>query len=87
METAMRRKPVTAANELDAILSREEPPDEFCRLASSSPPGDKPSVAFILSGIVPANEPDGVMCPLMLRRHLVIPAWEGSFDVGPGVRA
>jgi hypothetical protein len=40
-----------------------------------------------LSGIVPANEPDGVMCPLMLRRHLVIPAWEGSFDVGPGVRA
>jgi hypothetical protein len=77
---------MTATNEMDAILCQEELPDEFCRLASSSPPSDKPSVAYMLSGIVPANEQDGVMCPLMLRRHLIIPAWENQFAAGPGTR-
>jgi hypothetical protein len=77
---------MTATNELDAALCREELPDEFCRLASSSPPGDRLSVAFILSGIVPACEQDGVMCPLMLRRHLIVPAWQSGFAPGPNLR-
>jgi hypothetical protein len=78
---------MTATNELDAILSREELPDEFCRLASSSPPGDRPSVASLLSGIVPGCEAqDDAMCPLMLRRHLIIPAWQNGFAARPGHR-
>jgi hypothetical protein len=75
---------MTATNELDAILCREELPDEFCRLASSSPPGEKPFVAFMLSGLVAAGEQqDDAVCPLMLRRHLVIPAWQDGFAPGP----
>ena len=78
---------MTATNELDAILCHEDLPDEFCRLASSSPPRDKPSMASMLSGIVPASEQqDDAMCPLMLRRHLVIPAYRIGFAVGPSPR-
>ncbi|MBF9231963.1 hypothetical protein [Microvirga alba] len=73
---------MTATNELDAILSQEELPDEFCRLASSAASRDKPSVASMLSGIVPTSEQDEVMCPLLLRRHLIIPAWRHSFAAG-----
>jgi hypothetical protein len=79
---------MTATNELDAILSREELPDEFCRLASSSPPREKPIVASMLSGLVPASEQqDDAVCPLMLRRHLVIPAWQSGFAARPGHHA
>jgi len=77
---------MTATNELDAVLCQEDLPDEFCRLASSSPPREKPYVASMLSGIVPASEQDSVMCPLLLRRHLIIPAWENGFAAGPGLR-
>lgn len=66
---------MTAANELDAVLCQEELPDEFSRLTSSSPARDKPSVASMLSGMIPVCHQDEVTCPLMLRRHLVVPAW------------
>jgi hypothetical protein len=72
---------VTAANEIEAFLCREDMPDEFCRLASSSPPTDHTSSMSLLSGLVPTKDEDGVMCPLMLRRHLVVPA----VDTAPGV--
>lgn len=65
---------MTATNELDAVLCQEELPDEFSRLASSSPPRDRPSVATMLSGIVSTGAEDEVMCPLLLRRHLLVPA-------------
>jgi len=74
---------MTATNELDAIFCQEELPDEFSRLTSSSSPKDKPSVASMLSGIVPANQQDEVTCPLLLRRHLLIPAWRHAFAAGP----
>ena len=66
---------MTAANELDAVLCQEELPDEFSRLTSSSSSGDKPSVASMLSGVISICHQDDVTCPLMLRRHLVVPAW------------
>lgn len=69
-----------ATNQLDACLCQEELPDEFARLASNSSPKDKPSVAFMISGIVPADHQDEVTCPLMLRRHLIVPAWRHSFS-------
>jgi hypothetical protein len=65
---------MTATNELDAVLCQEELPDEFSRLTSSSPPGDRPSVASMLSGIIPMCSQDEVTCPLLLRRHLIVPA-------------
>ncbi len=73
---------MTAANELDAALSQEELPDEFSRLTSSSASRDKPSVAFMLSGMVPVCHQDEVTCPLMLRRHLVVPAWPHVVPAG-----
>lgn len=66
---------MTATNELDAALCQEDLPDEFSRLTSSSSPHERPSVAWMLSGIVSACQPDEVTCPLMLRRHLVVQAW------------
>ena len=66
---------MTAANELEAVLCQEELPDEFSRLASSSPYRDKPSVASMLSGMISICHQDEVTCPLMLRRHLIVPAW------------
>ncbi|MBB3018695.1 hypothetical protein FHR70_001749 [Microvirga lupini] len=75
---------MTAANELDAILCQEELPDEFSRLTSSSPSRDKPSVASMLSGMIPVCYQDEVTCPLMLRRHLVVPAWPHVLPAGLG---
>ena len=77
---------MTATNELDAVLTHEIIPDEFCRLASSTPPREKPLVASLLSGIVPARQQDGVVCPLMLRRHLVVPLTDLSVAGGAGAR-
>jgi hypothetical protein len=75
---------MTATNELDAALCQEELPDEFSRLTSSSPSRDKSSVASILSGVIPAchQDQDEVTCPLMLRRHLVVPAWPHVLPTG-----
>ncbi|MCG7392476.1 hypothetical protein MHY87_06120 [Microvirga sp. ACRRW] len=75
---------MTATNELDAALCQEELPDEFSRLASSSSAREKPNVAWMLSGIVAACQQDEVTCPLMLRRHLVVPAL--SWGATPGVQ-
>jgi hypothetical protein len=69
---------------MDAVLCQEELPDEFSRLASSSPARDKPYVAFILSGIVPDAQDDGVTCPLLLRRRLLVPAWSNAIAAGAG---
>ncbi len=75
---------MTAANELDAILCQEELPDEFSRLTSSSSSRDKPSVASMLSGMISICHQDDVTCPLMLRRHLVVPAWPHVLPTGAG---
>ena len=74
---------MTATNELDAVLCQEELPDEFSRMPSSSPAGDKPSVASMLSGVISVCYQDEVTCPLMLRRHLVVPAWPHVVPAGP----
>jgi hypothetical protein len=73
---------MTATNELDAVLCQEELPDEFSRMPSSSSTRDKPSVAFMLSGVISVCYQDEVTCPLMLRRHLVVPAWPHVVPAG-----
>ncbi len=73
---------MTVTNELEAVFCQEELPDEFCRLASSSPQRDKPSVAFMLSGVIPASQQDEVTCPLLLRLRLLVPAWPNHVAAG-----
>ncbi len=78
---------MTATNELDAVLCQEELPDEFSRLTSSSPCRDRASTASMLSGIIPVSHQDEVTCPLLLKRHLLIPAWPHVSAAGAGLRA
>jgi hypothetical protein len=73
---------VTATNEIDACLCQEDLPDEFSRLAASSPSSDFTLSVVVYSGLVPTRDEDGVMCPLMLRRHLVVPAFGSASGSG-----
>ena len=77
---------MTATNELDAVLCQEELPDEFSRLASSSPARDKPSMASMLSGIISMCSQDEVTCPLLLKRHLLVPALPHVVPTASGPR-
>jgi hypothetical protein len=36
----------------------------------------------MLSGMIAARQPDEVICPLMLRRNLIIPAHQGPITQG-----
>jgi hypothetical protein len=76
---------MTATNELDAVLCQEELPDEFSRLTSSSPSRDRQSTASMLSGIIPVSYKDEVTCPLLLKRHLLVPAWPHVSTAGIGL--
>ncbi|MET0531461.1 MAG: hypothetical protein ABW003_24540 [Microvirga sp.] len=67
---------MTATNDVDTILSSQDLPVELWRLSSSLHPGDEPKVASMLSGMTALRHEDEVICPLMLRRNLVIPAWD-----------
>ncbi|HEX2553753.1 MAG TPA: hypothetical protein VHL98_08630 [Microvirga sp.] len=69
---------MTAAQEIDTILPNQDPPMELLRLTSSLHPSDEPRIASMLSGLVAARHEDEVICPLMMRRNLVIPAHQGS---------
>ena len=42
----------------------------------------EPLVASMLSGLVAARQQDELICPLMLRRNLLVPAHHGSVTRG-----
>ena len=65
---------MTATNAVEACLCEEELADEFSRLAASTPASDIAAAICIVSGLVKTQDDDGVICPLMLRRHLLVPA-------------
>lgn len=70
---------MTAARSIDTLLPSQDLPVELLRLTSSVHPSEEPRVASMLSGLVAARQQDDeVICPLMLRRNLVIPAHQGS---------
>jgi hypothetical protein len=77
---------MTATNELDAVFCQEELPDEFSRLTSSSTSRDRASTASMLSGIIAVCHQDEVTCPLLLKRHLLVPAWPPVSAAGTGHR-
>jgi hypothetical protein len=64
-----------ATQDFETILTSRELPAEFLRVASSSHQGDEPNIDCILSGMAAAGLQDEVICPLMLRRNLVVPAY------------
>ncbi|HEX2136328.1 MAG TPA: hypothetical protein VHG30_10550 [Microvirga sp.] len=68
---------MTATKDLDTLLSSLDLPIELARLASSSQPRDEPRVASMLSGVFAARPQDDVICPMMLRRNLLVPAHQG----------
>jgi hypothetical protein len=67
-----------ATRDIDTILASQDLPMELMRLASSHHPSDEPQVARMVSGMVAARHQDEVICPLMLRRNLVVPAHQGG---------
>lgn len=69
---------MTATKEIDTLLASQGLPTELLRLPTSSHQGEEPRVASMLSGMIAARQPDEVICPLMLRRNLIIPAHQGS---------
>ncbi len=69
---------MAAIQEIDTILSNQDLPMELLRLTSSIHPSEEPRVASMLSGMIAAPQQDEVICPLMLRRNLVIPAHQGA---------
>jgi hypothetical protein len=68
---------MTATQDFETILTSRDLPAEFLRVASSSHQGDEPKVACMLSGMVATRQQDEVICPLMLRRNLLVPAHQG----------
>ncbi len=69
---------MSATKDIDTILSTQDLPMELMRQASSHHQSEKPRVASMLSGLVAARNQDEVICPMMLRRNLVVPAHEGA---------
>ncbi len=71
-----------ATRDMDTILSSQDLPAELVRLASSHHQGEEAQVASMVSGMVAARHRDEVICPLMLRRNLIVPAHDGAMTRG-----
>ncbi len=68
---------MTATKDIDTLFPIQHLPMELERLASSAHSRDEPRLASMVSGLVAARQHDDVICPLMLRRNLLVPAHEG----------
>jgi hypothetical protein len=69
---------MSATLDFETIASNQHLPLELMRLASSHDRGEEEHVASMVSGMVAARQSDGVICPLMLRRNLLVPAHQGA---------
>jgi hypothetical protein len=66
---------------VETVLCSQDLPLEF-RRPSSAHQGEETKVATRLSGVIAARQQDGVICPYLLRRNLVIPAHLGPSPLG-----
>lgn len=57
-------------------------PLESARVASSRHPGEAVRVAAMVSGMAVARNQDEVICPLTVKRNLVVPAYYGLMARG-----
>jgi hypothetical protein len=71
---------MTATQDLETISSGQDLPAELLRYATSMHQTEEPHVARMLSGIIATHNRDDVICPLMLRRNLVVPAHQGLIN-------
>jgi len=69
---------MTATKDIETLCASQDLPMELARLISSTHERDEPQVASMVSGVVAARQQDDVICPLMLRRNLLVPAHHGS---------
>jgi hypothetical protein len=75
---------MTATHDTDTLLSSRELPLELQRLVSHAHQADETKVVSMLSGMVAARPSDDVICSLMVRRHLLVPADRSSIAQSPG---
>jgi hypothetical protein len=68
---------MTTTKDIETLISDQDLPVELLHLSTSTHQSEEPYVAGMLSGMVVARQHDEVICPLMLRRNLVIPAHQG----------
>jgi hypothetical protein len=68
---------VTPTKNIDTTLASQNLPLELLRLLNSHRL-EEPAAVSMLSGMVAARQPDDVICPLLIRRNLVVPAHHGS---------
>jgi len=69
---------MSAIQDVETIVPAQDLPAELVRPVSSHHEGDEPKVASMLSGMVAARDADDVICPLMVRRNLLVPAHRGA---------
>ena len=69
---------MTATKDIDTLLSSQDLPMELARAISTNHQSDEPRIATMLSGMFVARQDDEVICPLMLRRNLLVPAHQGA---------
>ena len=69
---------MSAIQDVETIVPMQDLPAELVRPVSSHHEGDEPKVASMLSGMVVTRDADDVICPLMLRRNLLVPAHRGA---------
>ncbi|MGO4704589.1 hypothetical protein AB4072_02275 [Microvirga sp. 2MCAF38] len=61
-------------SDIETILAVQDLPPELLRSLSSAHASDEPRVASMVSGMMVEQQEDQVICPLLLQRHLVVPA-------------
>jgi hypothetical protein len=70
---------MTSTEDIDMVLATYRLPIELTRPASSSLQGEEPRMTAMLCGMIPMGQWDDVVCPMMLRCRLVIPAHRDPF--------
>ena len=68
---------MTTTKDLDTTLLDRDLPIELLRVPNSHSL-ETPETASMLSGMVVARQPDDTICPLLLRRNLLVPAHQAQ---------
>lgn len=68
---------MTTTKDVDTILASQGLPPELRRLPGTHQ-GEEGRIADLLSGVIAGRQQDGVICPDMLRRNLLVPAHQGA---------
>ena len=73
-----------ATEDIETLPQIEDLPPELRRSSGGRPRDER--IARILSGLTAARQAEDVICPMLLRRNLVVPAG-GRFSQALAIRA